>query len=141
MRRLPSHGFLFGSPPKLQGHEIEQLQLSATVAVMCQFGSAARGAVNITRKTATMPRNFCMAGEYSPLEVFCMIRLFAFGTLVALLGTPSPASAQAAATPFVSTDWLQQHLSDPNVRIVTTGDRGRYQQGHIPGARFLEHMD
>jgi thiosulfate/3-mercaptopyruvate sulfurtransferase len=70
-----------------------------------------------------------------------MIRLFAFGTLVAFLGTASAASAQAAAPPFVSTDWLQQHLSDPNVRIVTTGDRGRYQQGHIPGARFLDHMD
>src|SRR5215831_5826254 len=41
--RLPSHGLRFGSPPKLQGHEIVQLQLSATVAVMCQSGAAARG--------------------------------------------------------------------------------------------------
>src|SRR5947208_16024485 len=41
--RLPSHGFFVGSPPKLQGQEILQLQLSATVAVRCQFASAARG--------------------------------------------------------------------------------------------------
>ena len=44
MSRLPSHGFTFGSPPKLQGHETLQLQLSATVAVICQLGVAARGA-------------------------------------------------------------------------------------------------
>src|SRR5215831_2680931 len=57
MSRLPSHGFRFGSPPKLHGHEIVQLQLSATVAVTCQLGSAARGgAVRAvtTRESATM---------------------------------------------------------------------------------------
>src|SRR5262245_56997394 len=43
MMRLPSHGLRFGLPPKLHGHEIVQLQLSATVAVTCQFGAAARG--------------------------------------------------------------------------------------------------
>src|SRR6266576_78520 len=42
MRRLPSQGLRFGSPPKLQGHEMVQLQLSATVATRCQLGSAAR---------------------------------------------------------------------------------------------------
>ena len=34
----------------------------------------------------------------------------------------------------MSTEWLQQHLKDPNVRIVATGDAGRYGRGHIPGA-------
>jgi len=42
---------------------------------------------------------------------------------------------------LVSTDWLAKHLQDPTVRIVATGDEGRYDRGHIPGARFLEHMD
>src|SRR3954470_13414041 len=46
--RLPSHGLRFGSPPKLQGHEMVQLQLSATVAIRCQFGSAARGGAVVT---------------------------------------------------------------------------------------------
>src|SRR3954471_20628647 len=51
--RLPSHGLRFGSPPKLQGQDTVQLQLSATVAVMCQLGSAARGgAVSPTRTSA-----------------------------------------------------------------------------------------
>jgi hypothetical protein len=43
-------------PPKLQGHEIVQLQLSATVAVTCQFGAAARGGAEIavTSRTAAI---------------------------------------------------------------------------------------
>ena len=73
-----------------------------------------------------------------------MLRLFAFGTIATLLlAPPAPAARQATDTPgpLVSTEWLQQHLSDPLVRIVATGDEGRYDRGHIPGARFLEHMD
>jgi thiosulfate/3-mercaptopyruvate sulfurtransferase len=71
-----------------------------------------------------------------------MLRLFVFGTIATLLLVP-PAAAQATAAPgpLVSTEWLQQHLDDPLVRIVATGDQGRYDRGHIPGARFLEHMD
>jgi len=52
--------------------------------------------------------------------------------------------ALAAATsvePMVSTAWLQSHLNDPQVRVVYTGDRGAYERAHIPGARFIDHMD
>jgi 3-mercaptopyruvate sulfurtransferase SseA len=49
--------------------------------------------------------------------------------------------AAASVEPAVSTAWLQAHLSDPQVRIVYTGDRGAYERGHIPGARFIDHMD
>src|SRR5262245_54895115 len=49
--------------------------------------------------------------------------------------------AATSVEPAVSTTWLQAHLSDPQVRIVYTGDRGAYDRGHIPGARFLDHMD
>jgi len=69
-----------------------------------------------------------------------MLRLFVFGTIATLL-IAAPRSASAAADPLVSTEWLQQHLNDPQVRVVATGDRGRFDRGHIPGARFLEHMD
>ena len=31
--------------------------------------------------------------------------------------------------------------AEPNWHIVATGDEGRYTRGHIPGARFVEHMD
>ena len=75
-----------------------------------------------------------------------MLRLFVFGTIATLLlalPATSHAAPQATAAPgpLVSTEWLQQHLDDPLVRIVVTGDEGRYDRGHIPGARFLEHMD
>lgn len=39
---------------------------------------------------------------------------------------------------LVSTDWLAQHLNDPNVIVIHLGRyRGEYDRGHIPGARFL----
>jgi thiosulfate/3-mercaptopyruvate sulfurtransferase len=48
------------------------------------------------------------------------------------------------AAPFVSTDWLQEHLGDPNVRIlevsITPGGKA-YHQGHIPGAVFSYWKD
>lgn len=49
--------------------------------------------------------------------------------------------AAATTNPLVSTDWLQAHLNDPRVRIICTGDRKEYDRAHIPGARFVEHMD
>jgi thiosulfate/3-mercaptopyruvate sulfurtransferase len=68
-----------------------------------------------------------------------MVRLFVFGTIATLL-VGAPRAAVAAADPLVSTGWLQQHLTDPQVRVIATGDEGRFDRGHIPGARFLEHM-
>jgi thiosulfate/3-mercaptopyruvate sulfurtransferase len=49
--------------------------------------------------------------------------------------------AATSVEPIVSTAWLQAHLADPQVRIVVTGDRGIYDRGHIPGARFIDHME
>jgi thiosulfate/3-mercaptopyruvate sulfurtransferase len=49
--------------------------------------------------------------------------------------------AATSVEPIVSTAWLQAHLTDPQVHIVYTGDRGVYDRGHIPGARFIDHMD
>ena len=49
--------------------------------------------------------------------------------------------AAATAEPIVSTDWLQAHLNDTQVRIICTGDRKEYDRAHVPGARFIEHMD
>jgi len=45
-----------------------------------------------------------------------------------------------AASPIVSTEWLQEHLNDPQVRIICVGQRGEYERGHIPGARLVELM-
>jgi thiosulfate/3-mercaptopyruvate sulfurtransferase len=51
---------------------------------------------------------------------------------LALAADPTP--------PLVSTAWLAQRLNDPNLVILQVGDprtRALYDQGHIPGARFL----
>lgn len=49
--------------------------------------------------------------------------------------------AATAVSPIVSTEWLQAHLNDPQVRIIYVGDAGGYGRAHIPGARLLDHMD
>ena len=49
--------------------------------------------------------------------------------------------AATSVEPMVSTAWLQAHLTDPQVRVVFTGDHGVYDRAHIPGARFIDHMD
>ena len=42
---------------------------------------------------------------------------------------------------FISTDWLQQHLDDPNVRIIESSiDKASYDEAHIPGALWLDHF-
>jgi thiosulfate/3-mercaptopyruvate sulfurtransferase len=41
---------------------------------------------------------------------------------------------------LVSTDWLAGNLNDPKLILIHVGqDRGIYDQGHIPGARFLDY--
>ena len=50
------------------------------------------------------------------------------------------AIATAAPRPelLVSTDWLAQHLNDAKLVVVHVGRaKGPYDEGHVPGARFL----
>ena len=42
---------------------------------------------------------------------------------------------------LVSTAWLAGHLQDPNLVILSVGQRAEYVQGHIPGALYLEYAD
>jgi thiosulfate/3-mercaptopyruvate sulfurtransferase len=72
--------------------------------------------------------------------------MFVFAMLATLVAFPpetantqTPTASQPGM--LVSTDWVAKHLDDPQVRVIATGDEGRYDRGHIPGARFLEHMD
>jgi thiosulfate/3-mercaptopyruvate sulfurtransferase len=50
---------------------------------------------------------------------------------------------QAASEYLVSTDWLEQNLNDPKLRIVEVSVvPGVYERGHIPGAvNFAWHSD
>jgi len=47
--------------------------------------------------------------------------------------------AATTVEPIVSTEWLEAHLNDPNIRIVDVSDRDAYDRAHIPGARYLDH--
>src|SRR5262249_13930821 len=60
-----------------------------------------------------------------------------------MLHVLAAAAAVAAGTadPIVSTEWLQAHLHDPDVRVVDVSDRAAYDRLHIDGAVFLDHMD
>jgi thiosulfate/3-mercaptopyruvate sulfurtransferase len=49
--------------------------------------------------------------------------------------------AATSVDPTVSPAWLHAHLNDPQVRVIFTGNRVDYDRAHIPGARFIEHMD
>ncbi|MGQ0640750.1 MAG: sulfurtransferase [Gemmatimonadaceae bacterium] len=58
-------------------------------------------------------------------------------TLLALVAGPQIAAAQN--TPLlVSTSWLEQRLRDPKLVVIhTAAQKGDYDAGHIPGARWL----
>jgi thiosulfate/3-mercaptopyruvate sulfurtransferase len=58
-------------------------------------------------------------------------------TLLALALLPAWSHAQTAPL-LVSTEWLQQHLRDPKLVVIhTAAQKGDYDAGHVPGARWL----
>lgn len=61
------------------------------------------------------------------------------GALIAFL-IALPAAAGAAGAPIlVDADWLEEHLTDPDVRIVEIGrDLYDNEAGHIPNAAFID---
>ena len=44
-------------------------------------------------------------------------------------------------TMLVSTAWLASHLKDPDLVIISIGPKSDYDSGHIPGTRYLDHME
>jgi len=63
---------------------------------------------------------------------------------VAAMALPAVVGAQIARfdSPIVSTQWLADHLNDPNVVVLHLASiRRDYTTGHIPGARFLWFND
>lgn len=40
---------------------------------------------------------------------------------------------------LVTVDWLGDHLNDPSLVLLQIGDKKDYDQGHIPGAQFLDY--
>jgi thiosulfate/3-mercaptopyruvate sulfurtransferase len=72
-------------------------------------------------------------------------RWFSVASLVVLTSLiPSKAPAQTAdprAGLLVTTEWLGQHLRDPNLVLLHVGERSEYDKGHIAGARFVDLDD
>ena len=59
-----------------------------------------------------------------------------------LLSLVASAASAVRSDMLVSTAWLAQHLTDPNIVILQVSrDRATYDGGHIPGARFLALSD
>ena len=69
---------------------------------------------------------------------------FAFSAVVFMLLIPR-ARAQEKSDPrasiLVSTSWLAKHLNDPDLVLLHIGEKKEYDQGHIPGARFVSLND
>lgn len=59
----------------------------------------------------------------------------------ALIPTKTRAQADPRAAMLVSTEWLGSHLNDPNIVLLHVGERREYDEGHIPGARFVTAED
>lgn len=64
-----------------------------------------------------------------------MIRFAIAAALMA--GAALPASAEMRVTP----QWLNAHASDANLVLLHVGDKGRYKNRHIPGARHVDLDD
>jgi len=55
-----------------------------------------------------------------------------------LVGVPELGFAADRTPMIVSTAWLAEHLTDPNLIIIHVGPTQDYKEGHIPGAQLLE---
>ena len=71
---------------------------------------------------------------------------FGIGLITMVGGVVALAEPQACGghgtrqSMVVSTAWLADHLKDPNLVIFAVGDQSDYDQGHIPGAQYLDYM-
>ena len=75
---------------------------------------------------------------------FFTLATLLFATAFAVAQSNPPAKNEAKndagvrSDMLVSTEWLSQHLKDPNVVILHLADNELdYKRGHIPGARYL----
>src|SRR5882762_5106413 len=74
-----------------------------------------------------------------------MKRLLFLAFLGLLLGCNSSAQERTANNSaqrepmLVTVDWLADHLKDPSLVLLQIGEKKDFDQGHIPGAQFLEY--
>src|SRR4051812_40254765 len=78
-------------------------------------------------------------------------RVAVMAPLIFLMSLMLNATTPADAAPIphhvrdemlVPTEWLAEHLKDPNVVVLcVAGSPGFYSEGHIPGARWVNLAD
>ena len=55
------------------------------------------------------------------------------------MATPIEQRGYAHPDALVSTDWVEQHLSDPSVRVIESNeDTLLYSSGHVPGSVHVD---
>jgi thiosulfate/3-mercaptopyruvate sulfurtransferase len=69
--------------------------------------------------------------------------LIAVSAICLLAAQPSTIMAQKVRSEMlVSTDWLANHINDRDVFVIhVAADRKHYDNGHLPGARFLSSKE
>lgn len=68
-----------------------------------------------------------------------MTKILSTCLILPLLAAAAPA---VRSNMLVTTDWLDQHRSDPKLVVLhISGNRAAYDEGHIPGARFVAMSD
>jgi thiosulfate/3-mercaptopyruvate sulfurtransferase len=71
-----------------------------------------------------------------------MSRTILVGLACALaLASTTPGAAAPRDDLVVTAAWLAQHANDPDLVLLHVGDKGEYDTGHIPGARFVSLRD
>jgi thiosulfate/3-mercaptopyruvate sulfurtransferase len=61
------------------------------------------------------------------------------GALLSPAASAQTAGANTNSEYFVTTRWVADHLKDPTLVLLAVGEKGEYDHGHIPGARYLDY--
>jgi thiosulfate/3-mercaptopyruvate sulfurtransferase len=56
---------------------------------------------------------------------------------VCILPTAEAQTSSPREALLVTAEWLKQHVSDKDLVLLFAGEKGEYDSGHIPGARFV----
>ena len=74
--------------------------------------------------------------SYSAMVVLAAALLFSAVIFLSRVETAS--AGKDSNTLLVSTAWLEEHLNDRGLVVISVGPRASYDAGHIPGARLVE---
>lgn len=70
----------------------------------------------------------------------CILLAFVVSSAMVYRGC-AEGGATGSSGILVTTDWLQDHLNDPNAVVLHSGTEEGYDSLHIPGARFIDPYD